>query len=324
MSTSETLSDPSRAILLLVGAMTLMSINDMLIKLLSDRYALHQIVLIRSSIGILFTLVFLRMEGGLRLLKTSQPGLHALRAALLVASNLFFFAGIAILPLAESSALFFVAPLMITLLQIPILGQSVGPRRIIAVLVGFAGVLIVLFPGLGARAGALPLWAMALPLAAAVCYALMQVLTRKLGAKSAASAMAIYVQATFVLVGAAFGLVAGDGAYAEGVTNPSLLFLLRAWAWPTAQDWLILGSVGIVVGLLGYTIAQAYRLGDPATLAPFEYTALPLAALWGLLIFGDLPAPTTLAGIALIAGSGIFIFLREGRAGRPGRGPVRR
>ena len=317
-------ANPSRGIALLVFAMVLISVNDMLIKGLSDRYPLHQIVLIRSLIGICFTLVFVRAEGGLKTLRTDQPWLHLFRALLLVAANLFFFAALAALPLAEVNALFFVAPLLITLLQIPVLGERVGPRRILAVLAGFLGVLIVIWPGLSGGEADLPAWALALPLAGAFCYALMQVLTRKLGARSTASAMAFYIQGAFIVVGVAFGIVAGDGRFSEGLDNPSLLFLFRAWTWPMPEDWGLLLIIGCAVGLLGYAIAQAYRTADPATIAPFEYTALPLAVLWGFVIFGDVPGPETFIGIALIAGAGIFVVLRERRLGNPPpKNPVR-
>ncbi|MDU8942012.1 DMT family transporter [Ovoidimarina sediminis] len=314
----------SRGILLLILAMVLISINDMLIKGLSDRFPLHQIVLIRSMVAIVLTMVFIRWEGGFRILRTDRPWLHAFRALLLVGANLFYFAALATLPLAEANALFFVAPILITLLQIPILRVQVGPRRILAVLAGFLGVLVILGPGIAGGAGNLPLWALLLPLAAASCYALMQVLTRLLGAKSAASAMAFYVQGTFILVGLGFGFIAGDGRYAEGLDNPSLLFLLRPWIWPGPSDWLLLVSIGLFIAVVGYAIAQAYRISDPATIAPFEYTALPLAVLWGVLFFDDIPGPETLLGIVLIAGAGIFVVLRERRLGNPPpKGPLR-
>ena len=307
---------PGLAIGLLLVAMVCISINDMLIKEMSGDYPLHQIVFIRSAIGILFTLVFVRMEGGLGILRTRRPWLHFLRASLLVGANVLFFAGLAALPLAEVSALFFVAPLMITLLSVPVLGQPVGPRRLIACGVGFLGVLVMLAPGQGALHDASP-WTLMLPVLAAACYAGMQVLTRKLGAESRASALSFYIQATFLLVGLTFWAVAGDGRCAEGISDPSLQFLLRAWRWPAPEDLWVFGLIGVIVGGLGYAMAQAYRLGDPATLAPFEYVALPLAVFWGVVIFGEWPAPRSWLGIALIVGAGLFVFLRERARGLP-------
>ena len=304
--------------------MLCISINDMLIKTLSDGYPLHQIVFLRSVIGILFTLIFVQIEGGLSILRTRRPGLHILRASLLVGANLLYFAALAAMPLAEATALFFVAPLMITLLSIPVLGASVGPRRLIACAVGFVGVLVIVAPGRSGFGAGTPLTILLLPVAAAACYAGMQILTRKLGAESKASAMSFYIQATFILVSLGFWAVAGDGRFINGDSDPSLQFLFRAWRWPAPEDAWVFGFIGTIVGIMGYAIAQAYRLGEPATLAPFEYVAMPLAVLWGLLIFGDLPDLRTWFGIALIVGSGLFVFVRERSRRVPPSQPARR
>lgn len=306
----------ARGILFVLVAMFAISVNDTTIKALSGSYPLHQMVFIRSAIAIPISLVILRCEGGLALLRTATPGLHLVRAALIVMANMLFFAALAVLPLAEATALFFVAPLAITLLSIPVLGERVGPRRIGAILVGLLGVLVILGVGGRARAGDaaggdLPLWALALPLAAAFCYAGMQVLTRKLGVASRASAMAIYVQVSFLLVSAAFFVAVGDGRFAEATENPALAFLLAPWVWPAAADWPPLVLIGLAGGAIGYCLSNAYRLGNPATIASYEYVVLPLAIFWGWAIWGDVPGLRTLAGIVLICGAGLYVFLRE-------------
>ncbi|MBT5821798.1 MAG: DMT family transporter, partial [Rhodobacteraceae bacterium] len=139
----ETRDTSTIGILFILIGMIAISINDVLIKQLSGGYPLHQLVFTRSSIGLIFSIFLLQLEGGWGLLKTSTPGLHLLRALMVVISNMSFFAAIAVLPLAETTALFFAAPLMITLLSIPVLGEKVGPMRLSAVLVGFIGVLIM-------------------------------------------------------------------------------------------------------------------------------------------------------------------------------------
>ena len=140
-------NSPGLAIIFIVLAMTCISINDMLIKLLSDDYPLHQMVFLRSAIGIVFSLVILQFEGGFGLLRTNQIWLHLLRGLCIVGANMAFFAAIAVIPLADATALFFVAPLFITILAVPFLGERVGPRRLGAVVFGFLGVLIMLRPG---------------------------------------------------------------------------------------------------------------------------------------------------------------------------------
>ncbi len=291
--------------------MACISVNDLLIKQFSDTYPLHQTVFLRSGIGILFSLIFVWLEGGLSILKTRQPGLHALRGVLIVIANMSFFVSIAALPLADATALFFAAPLFITLLSIPILGEKVGPLRMGAVIVGFVGVVIMQRPWESSTALDVPRIVLLLPVLSALTYALNQILTRRLGVEAKASALAVYIQASFVIVSLGFYLVAGDGRYAVGLENESLIFLLRAWTWPTSQDWPYFIALGVNSAIIGYCLSQAYRLADAATVAPYEYIGLPLAVFWGWVIFSELPAVEVWIGIALILGSGLFVFLRE-------------
>jgi S-adenosylmethionine uptake transporter len=183
------------------------------------------------------------------------------------------------------------------------------------VLIGFVGVLIMVRPGseLGADLGAesYSRWVLALPILAAFTYAAMQILTRKLGVNSKASAMALYIQAIFLIVSTGFFLIAGDGHFAAGQSNESLIFLLRAWTWPTPQDLPLFVLLGMVSAGIGYCLSAAYRSGDAATIAPYEYVAMPLAVMWGFVVFGTLPGLNSAVGIALIMAAGLYVFLRE-------------
>lgn len=307
---------PGWGIFFIILGMSCISINDMLIKHLSGNYPLHQMVFVRSAIGIVFSLVILQFEGGIALLRTNRIWQHLLRGLCIVGANMAFFSALAVIPLADATALFFVAPLFITLLSIPFLGEQVGARRLGAVVVGLLGVLIMLRPG---AASALPTpdrTILLLPVLAAFGYACMQILTRRLGVASKASAMAIYLQGTFIVVSLAFWAVAGDGRFSKGLENESAIFLLRAWVWPAEEDllpFLILGSMSAVIG---YALSQAYRLANAATIAPFEYVALPLSIFWGWLMFGHLPDFRVLSGIALIASAGVYVFFREKKKAR--------
>ena len=299
----------------LIGVFSI-SINDLLIKELSGGYPLHQIVFTRSGIGILFSLIIVQYEGGWRILHTTRPWLHGLRGLLIVIANMTFFLALAVMPLADATALFFAAPLFITLLSIPILGEKVGPLRLSAVAIGFAGVVIMQRPWADSSSLAVSRIVLLLPVLSALTYALNQLLTRKLGVTSKASAMAVYIQVTFILVSVLFFVVAGDGRLAQGATNGSVIFLLRAWVWPAQNDlWVFIG-LGVNSAIIGYCLSQAYRVADAATVAPFEYVGLPLAVVWGFFVFGDLPVFEVWIGIALILGSGLFVFLRERKKAR--------
>jgi len=299
--------------LILLGMLAI-SVNDMLIKYLSGDYPLHQMVFARSAIGIGLSFVLLRVEGGLSLLRTDRPVLHAIRASLIVIANMMFFAALAVMPLGAATALFFVAPLFITLLAIPVLGEPVGRHRLAAIAIGLAGVAVMMAPGVDW--GGIPRWTLVLPVAAAACYAGMQVLTRKLGVGSTASAMAIYIQGAFIVVSLGFFLVAGNGSLAEGATDPAMIFLLRAWVVPEIGDLWIFGVLGLMSATIGYCLSQAYRLGTASVVASYEYAALPLAIFWGWLIFGEVPGVAMWIGTALIAGGGLYVFDRERRQDR--------
>jgi len=266
-------------------------------------------VFLRSGIALFFTLILLQLEGGWHILKTDQPGLHALRAVMVFASNMTFFAALAVLPLSDATALFFIAPIMITVLSIPILGERVGPRRWGAVIVGFCGTLIMVRTQSEARDD-ISIWIYLLPILAALFYATMQVLTRKL-AKTRASAMAFYIQITFVLLCGISGLIVGSGQYIDSVEHPSLVFLLRAWIIPSTSDMSYFVLIGVLATGVGYCLSQAYRSAPAATIAPFEYVLLPMSIVWGWIIFGDWPRLSVWFGGAIIIAAGLYVIWRE-------------
>lgn len=282
-----------------------------MIKWLSGDYPLHEIVLIRAVMAMILTLAILvPLEGGYAGLRTRRWKLHLLRGLAVVVANMTFFTGLASLPLGEATAIFFIAPLLITLLSVPLLGEKVGLRRLLAILVGLAGVVVMLRPGSSGFQ-----WAFLFPLTAALAYALLQIMTRKLGMAEKASTMAFYIQLTFVLVSGSIGLAVGHGGFA-GSGNPSFEFLLRAWVWPSTGDFLIMLVIGTLNGMGGYLISQAYRVSQAALIAPFEYLAVPLAVFWSVMIWGEWPDAIAWLGISLIAGAGLYVFYRETVVGR--------
>ncbi len=302
----------------MLAGMFCISLNDMLIKSLSGSYPLHELIFLRSGIGIFIAFGLLKLEGGLRLLRTGRPFLHALRGVLIVLSNSAIYAAIVAMPLATANALYFVAPLFVTLLSIPVLGEQVGLRRFAAIGIGFAGVLLMMAPQLMGSAEESLGWVVVLPVLAAAGYAMMSVLTRKLGATSRASALAIHMQFAFILIAMLMYLVAGDGRFVDEGTNPSLRFLLQAWIWPEPGDLPAIGALGALSGIVGYLMSQAYRLSRASVVAPFEYVLLIFSLFWGWTIFGEWPDGTVFLGAAVVIGSGVYVFVREGQMRRRG------
>ncbi len=280
--------------------------NDVGIKFLSGDYALHQIVFARTLIALALTLgVMIPLEGGFHLVKTKHIKMHVLRGLSVVCANMVFFMGLAALPLSEATAIFFISPLVITAFSVIFLAERVGLRRWMAVIAGLAGALVIMRPGTDAfQLAAL------FPAMAAVAYATLHMLTRKIGRIEKASTMALYTHLTFLLVSSCIGLVAGDGSFATGI-HPSIDFLTRAWVMPPVRDIWIMVGIGVASGTGGYFITQAYRSCEAALIAPFEYLALVLAVFWGVAIFGEWPDLWSWTGILMILGAGLFVIWRE-------------
>ncbi len=304
-SFSSNLSSRSIGILSLIGAVALLTGSDSIIKWLSPHYALHEIMLFRAGFALLIIMVIVNLEGGIQVLRTRRPALHALRGLLFVLANMFFFLGLANMPLADAVAVFFAAPVFICLLSKPILGEQVGLRRWMAVFIGMIGVVIMLRPGQDTFT-----ISATLPLLAAFTYACLQMLTRKLGVSERASTLAFYIQIMFILVCTTSGLILGNGAL-SGSDNASLEFLLRAWKWPEGHHLMIMALCGSLVGIGTYLLSQAYRVTDVSVVAPFEYAAMPFAVFWGYQLWGDWPDFITLGGSLLIILSGLVILFTK-------------
>lgn len=284
------------------------AINDVAIKFLSGGYALHQVVLIRSVIGLLIIMaVIAPLTDGWAIARTKRLKMHMLRGLCVVFANMTFFLGLAAMPLADAVAIFFVSPLVITIFSVLFLGERVGPRRWAAIAVGFIGVLIMMRPGTAAFQ-----MASLLPLGAAFCYAGIHIITRRIGGTESAATMAFYIQIMFIIVCLAMGLAVGDGRFGDQ-SDPSLAFLLRAWDWPLPADYPVFLIIGVGIAFGGYLISQAYRVTEVSFVAPFEYLALPMSVVLGMLVFAEFPGFWDYIGMALILGAGLFTIWREAR-----------
>ena len=289
-----------------IGAMFCFSLNDVAIKLLSDAYPLHEVVLVRTLIGMaVFFALIMPFSGGLRCLRTKRLKMHLVRGFCVVLANTFFFMGLAAMPIADAVAIFFISPLVITVFSVIFLGETVGPRRWSAVALGLIGVMFIVRPG----TSAFQLVSL-LPMLAAVCYATLNVLTRRLGVTESAATLTFYIQVTFLCVSAAVGLGLGDGRFDTG-DNVSLAFLLRARQAPALADYWFLAVIGVASGFGGLLISQAYRQNEAGFIAPFEYVAMFMAVFWGAVIFAQWPDGFTWVGTALILGSGLFAVWRD-------------
>ena len=268
--------------------------NDAVAKVLTDHYSPIQIVFVRNLIAAPIIAALIIATIGTAGLRTRHPGLHALRGGVMLLAATMYFTALSLMPLAEATALIFSAPLFITALSVPLLGEAVGWRRWGAVLLGFAGVLVIVRPG----SEAFQLAAL-LPVGAAICYAFFMLSARWLNRDEGWWTMMLMVMVFPAIYAAPFALA--DWTPLR-MADAGLFIAIAAF-----------GSLGITL------IGQAFRMAPAAIVAPFDYTALLWATGLGWLIWGDIPTLWTLIGALIIAASGVMIILREARAESPPR-----
>ena len=260
---------------------------DLCAKEILRSYTLEQFVFLRSLIAVVIFLVLARQFGGAGSLRTKRWGWHFLRTLLAVGAMFGFFYGIARMPLVDALTLGFTAPLIVTALSMPLLGEHVGWRRWAAVTIGFVGVLIILRPGSQSIS-----IAHLTVLFGAFCYACLAITARKLADTESSYSMSIYV-----------------------VTGPLLISLAllgsSGWQAPTVKGWVLFAAAGLCSVVAWIGIIGGYRRASPAMLAPFEYTALIGGAVAGYLIWNEVPDRWVLVGALVIIASGLFVVYRE-------------
>ncbi len=274
-----------------VCAVLAFSIVDAIAKWLGQTYAPIEIVFFRYVFGLLPVAVFVWQSGGMTALATRRPLAHVMRGGFLFLALLGFFSGIRVLPLAEAIAIAFTAPLFVTTLSAPVLGERVGPRRWAAVLVGLVGALIMVRP----RTAAFQLEALYI-LASAMAFACMVLLTRRMTRTETNAAMVTY-----------------STICAGLLTMP---FLPAVWRTPVGGDWLLFVTLGIIGGAAAYLVIQAYRNAPVAVVAPFDYTALIWATLFGWVFWREQPGPPVWIGAGIVCLSSIYVTHREAYANR--------
>lgn len=282
-----------RAMLLMIAATLLLPSIDAIAKYLSASIGAGQVTWSRFLFQSLFMLPLAWRVWG----RSPSPNLlvNALRGVLLAGATLLFFAALKYLPIADAISIFFIEPLLLTLLSALLLGEQVGWRRVSAVLVGLGGAALVIQPNF-ANAGTPALY----PLGAATCFAFYLVLTRKFAQREAPELMQF-------LAGLA-GLAVMSLALAVGtqIDVPTLNV-----ATPTHAQWSWLALLGLIATIGHLLMVAAFARANASLLAPFQYVELVSATILGFVVFGDFPEPATWLGVAVIVGSGLYVFHRE-------------
>ena len=281
-----------KGILFMVGAVSLFAIQNAVVKDLVSAYPVSQVVFFRYFFG-LIPILFLvaRMHGGLGVLRTGMPGRHVLRGLLGVVATAGMFYGFQNLPLAEATSIAFVTPIFITVLGVFLLKEAVGWRRWSAILVGLAGVMIILRPG----AGVIDPAALII-LAACFAVAITLVMSRQMSRKECPATIAFH----FTWVSA---LVSG-------------IAMASHWQTPDLADWGMFLALGLLGGTAYLLVIRAYALAPGSIIAPFDYLHILWASVLGFFLWGDVPGLNVALGAAIVIASGLYILHRETTVGR--------
>jgi drug/metabolite transporter (DMT)-like permease len=270
----------------MVAGSALITFNDAIAKWLAASYPVGQILCIRGAFFFVPILYFVWRAGGARMLRVHSINGQLWRAGLFITASAFFVSSVGLMPLPTVIALTFTAPLFVTALAPTLLGEHVGWRRWMAVIAGFAGVLIIVRPFSGTWG-----WVALLPIIGALCGALRDMLTRQITAKETSVSILFY--------GALAVVVAG------------LFTAPFGWIWVSWQDLALFALQGLAMGIAHYLMIESFRLSEAALVAPFKYTSFIWATIYGALIWSDYPDRWTILGALVILGSGLYILHRE-------------
>ena len=287
--------------LMVIVAMLVLPGIDAIAKWLSGSVSSGQITWSRFFFQTLFMAPFALLASGPwfgPMLK-----LHLARGALIAMATLCFFSGLKYLPIADAIAIFFIEPLLVTLLSAVILGEAIHWRRITAITIGFIGALIVIRPAFD-EVGPAALF----PIGAAIFFSCYIILTRKLAHHEHPAKMQFLSGLSGALVMGVVLLVANIGSetIGQGDGGPML-----GITWPSLYEWGLLAMLGFIATVCHLLVVYAYQRAVVSILAPFQYVEIISATVLGLVFFNDFPDLVTWFGISIIIGSGIYVFHRE-------------
>lgn len=292
----------------LVLGIFIFSMQDTIIKSISGTHAVTLAIFLRSLVSFPILLVMVHYERGVAAIITPHWKLLFARGFILFLAYISYYTALAAMPMAEVTSLFAVAPIIITVMSGPILGEKVAAFAWIALVIGLAGSLLIVRPGTSIFDPAA-----LLPLVSAATYAYAMVLARQHASNVPTTVMSFYQNVTYIVCSPLLGFILGAGAFGPVDSNPSLGFLLRPWAWPNTFDLSLMMACGIIAAVAATLLTHAYRKGEASIVTPFEYTAMLWGSFWGFSLFAEVPQSITYIGMAMIAAAGVFA-VRAGKS----------
>jgi drug/metabolite transporter (DMT)-like permease len=294
----------------LVFGLFLFSIQDIIIKYFSGDYSVLQIVFVRGLIAMALLLLLFRLMRERIALLSKRPFMMLCRGLMGFSSYTCYYLAVAAMPLAEVASITFTMPLFVTAMSALILRESVGIRRWAAVIMGFVGVLIMLSPS-GEFNGLAVIFAFL----AAITYASQTILTRFLGSHDHALTIAFNAIFVFTAVSGVLSLAMLSDIISITSSHPSLAFFGRDWVMPAGFDLLLMLVIGFIAAIGFYCLSQAYVVSEASAIAPFEFTYILWAVVFGYLFWQEVPGFTTLIGILVLVSSNLYIWYRERQIG---------
>lgn len=293
------------AIACILGAIGFATTQDAVVKAMSGSYSVYEAALLRSAGAFPLLALWLWREGGLRKLATPLLGRVLVRGAILGSAYFAFVLSIAAMPIANSVAIYFTMPFFVAGLAGPLLGERVRVHRWLAIAAGFAGVLVMVRPGAGVFEPAA-----LLALYSAFGYAVGQMMSRPISREVSPIVMAVWQTILLASASLAMAAVFNSGDF-SGLSHKSLVFLTRPWVTPTLIDAAVFLATGVLAAFAMLLFINAYKFAESNFVAPFEYSSMIWAIVYGLLFFNDFPDGYTWAGAAVVVVAGLLMLWRD-------------
>ena len=294
-----------KGIIFILLAMLVFSVQDSIMKYIYNFASLYEIYLIRTLVSFGIILLFLKLTKKPIIFKTQYPLLTFCRVILFFFGFSFFYISLTVLPLGTATALFFVTPFLITIFAKFFLKEKIGPRRWLAVIIGFIGVYVILNPDFSNFD-----YMTLTPILCAFCYSLSMIIIKITSEKDNVYTQTFTFYIGAIIISTIFYFIISDGKY-DTVDHPASQFIFREWFTDLENSILLMIVTGFTASLAFVLTFSAYRVASPAVVSPFEYSILIWSSLSGWFFFNEIPDIKTIIGMLLIVFGGIYIFVRE-------------
>ena len=281
------------------------SVQDSIMKYIFTFVSLYEVYLVRTLVSLTIILLFLKLTKKPIIFKTQYPLLTFCRVILFFFGFSFFYISLTVLPLGTATALFFVTPFLITIFAKFFLKEQIGPRRWLAVIIGFIGVYVILDPDFSNFD-----YMSLTPILCAFCYSLSMIIIKITSEKDNVYTQTFTFYIGAIIISVIFYFTFGDGQY-NTIDHPASQFIFREWFNNLEASIFLMVVTGFTASVAFLFLFSAYRIASPAVVSPFEYSILIWSSLSGWFFFNEIPDLKTVIGIILIVCGGIYIFIRE-------------